>query len=220
MQQTRRHRARERGKAPSKSRLSPHGRGDLFRGLTLPGTWEEGIPVRVEDECNKPNNGPTREQIEERFECLKGLFVPGDLSEAECRAERDRLRAQLADLTPPERPDLQTAAELLQDFGAIWDAATPKERKQIGHMLLETVYLDSGDDGPVTGIERKEAYRALLRMTARSEEDVQSTDSFTPMPRDEMSNPPTESPAHSVLPRAAGRSPAGNGPRRMGHSPP
>ncbi len=54
------------------------------------------------------------------------------------------------------------AAELLQDFGTIWDAATPNERKQIVHTLLETVYLDSGEDGPVTSIEPKEAYRPLF----------------------------------------------------------
>jgi hypothetical protein len=29
-------------------------------------------------------------------------------------------------------------------------------------MLLEAVYLDSGEDGPVTAIEPKEAYRALF----------------------------------------------------------
>ena len=55
----------------------------------------------------------------------------------------ERLRAQLAALRPPAMPDLERAAELLQGFGAIWDAATPRERRQVVHTLLETVYLDA-----------------------------------------------------------------------------
>lgn len=123
----------------------------------------------MEDDCGR-NNGPTREQIEGRLERLKQLFVLGDLSETEYRRVRDKGWTRLADLTLLELPDRQRTAELLQDFGKIWDAATPKERKQTVRTLLETVCLDSGDDGPVTGIEPKEAYRALLRMRGRREE--------------------------------------------------
>jgi len=78
---------------------------------------------------------------------LKRLFVLGDLLETAYRTERDRLRAQLLALTPPVMPDLEWAAEILQDFGRIWEAATLKERRQIVHTLLEAVYLDA-DRGP------------------------------------------------------------------------
>jgi site-specific DNA recombinase len=211
VQQVRRRRASERGKAPRKSRVYPltgvarcarcgwpmrgssasgyryyrdpaadQGRdcdqlqvraqdaedalGDLLRELTLPGTWQEEVLALVEGNCTKPKNGPTKAQIEGRLERLKRLYILGDLSEREYRTERDQLRAKLAELTPPELPDLQRAAALLQDFGAIWDAATPKERKQIVRTLLEAVYLDAGDDGPVTGIEPKAEYKALFQL--------------------------------------------------------
>jgi hypothetical protein len=94
---------------------------------------------------------------------LKVLFVLRDLLEAEHRIERDRLRAQLLALTPPVMPDLEWAAEMLQDFGRIWDAATPKERRQIVHTLLETVYLDA-DHGPVVAIEPKAEFAPLFEM--------------------------------------------------------
>jgi hypothetical protein len=90
------------------------------------------------------------------------LFVLGDLSESEYRSERDRLKVKLTSLTPPEMPDLRIAAELLQDFGAIWDAATPKEKKQIVHTLVAAVYLDSGEHGPLVAVEPKAQFAALF----------------------------------------------------------
>jgi hypothetical protein len=138
--------------------------GNLLRELTLPSTWQEEILAQVEGNCSKPENGVTREQIEGRLKRLKQLFVLGDLSETEYRAERDKLRAKLADLTPPELPDLQRAAEPLEDFGTIWDGATPKERKQIVHTLLEAVYLDSGDDGPLVAVEPRAEFAPLFEM--------------------------------------------------------
>jgi len=65
-------------------------------------------------------------------------------------------------------PDLKEVAELLQDFRAIWDAATPRERKQIVHTLLEAVYLDA-ERGPVVAIEPKPEYEALFRLVAGQE---------------------------------------------------
>jgi hypothetical protein len=99
---------------------------------------------------------------------LKRLFVMGDLLEAEYRMERDRLRAQLLALTPPAMHDLEGAAEILQDFERIWEAATPKERRQIVYTLLETVYLDA-DRGPVVAIEPKAEFAPLFETMAAGE---------------------------------------------------
>jgi hypothetical protein len=92
----------------------------------------------------------------------------GDLLEAEYRMERDRLRAQLLALTPPAMHDLEGAAEILQDFERIWEAATPKERRQIVYTLLETVYLDA-DRGPVVAIEPKAEFAPLFETMAAGE---------------------------------------------------
>lgn len=66
-------------------------------------------------------------------------------------------------LTPPDMPDLERAVELLRDFGAIWDAATLREKKKIVHTLLETVELDM-DRGPVVAIEPKAEFATLFEM--------------------------------------------------------
>jgi hypothetical protein len=61
-------------------------------------------------------------------------------------------------------PDLERAAELLRDFGTLWDGATLQERRQIVHTLLQAVYLDSGERGPVVAIEQVRV-RAVVRDT-------------------------------------------------------
>jgi hypothetical protein len=104
-----------------------------------------------------------RERCEAQLERLKRLFVLGDISEGEYRRERDDLRARLAALKPPEMPDLEQAARLLDDIGVIWEEATLEEEKQIAHTLLEAVYLDS-EDGPVVRVEPRPAFKALFEL--------------------------------------------------------
>ncbi len=71
---------------------------------------------------------------------------------------------QLVTLTPPVMPDLEQAAKLLRDFGAIWKAGTLQERRKTVHQLLTKVYLDSGEQGPVVAIEPKPEFASLFGM--------------------------------------------------------
>jgi hypothetical protein len=102
------------------------------------------------------------------LEGLKRPFVLGNLPEEEYRTERDRLRAKLATLTPPVMPDLERAAELLEDFRTIWDVARPREQKQIVRTLLNAVYLDSGDIGPVVAVEPRPEYAPLFDLVRKT----------------------------------------------------
>jgi site-specific DNA recombinase len=138
--------------------------GAFLRQLTLPDNWREHVLGIVEGKATaKQDRGEERARIEGRLGRLKRLFVLGDLKEGEYRIERDHLRAQLEALRPPVMPDLERAAELFEDFGAIWDEATPKERKQIVHCLLETVYLDA-EEGPVVAVEPRPEFAALFEV--------------------------------------------------------
>jgi len=74
------------------------------------------------------------------LERLKLLFVLGDFLKRKQVAERIRLRAQLAILTPPTLPGLKRAAELLQDFGTTCDATKLREKKKI---LRSHIYQDN-----------------------------------------------------------------------------
>jgi hypothetical protein len=138
--------------------------GDFLSRLTLPQDWQDRVLEMIHERAGaRQDVARDRSRIEGQLERLKRLFVLGDLLETEYRMERDRLRAQLLALTPPAMPDLEWAAEIVQEFGRIWEVATPKERRQVVHTLLETVYLDV-DRGPVAAIEPKAEFAPLFEM--------------------------------------------------------
>ncbi|MDW8069079.1 MAG: recombinase family protein [Anaerolineae bacterium] len=153
--------------------------GAFLRQLALPPDWREQVLAIVQDQAGKPVHEIRleRERIEGQLERLKRLFILGDIGEAEYRLERDRLKVQLEALDPPRMPDLAKAAELLEDFGRIWDAATPEERRQIVRTLLAKVYLDA-DRGPVVAIEPKPEYEALFRL---AEQNIMSPGDLRPV---------------------------------------
>lgn len=130
----------------------------------MPADWRAQILVLVKARVNAVDNVEAEQaRINTLLERLKRLFLLGDLTEREYVAERDRLRNQLAALVPPVLPDLERAAVLLRDFGKLWDAATPPERKQILQTLLAAVYLDV-ERGPVVAVEPRAQFATLFAM--------------------------------------------------------
>jgi DNA invertase Pin-like site-specific DNA recombinase len=140
--------------------------GEHLAGLTLPSDWKEQILDIIREKAESEENArQKREQWEGQLERLKRLFKFGDISEQEYKQERDELRARLRALKPPEMPDLEDAARLLENIGLIWDEATLKEEKQIVHTLLEAVYLDS-EVGPVVSVKPKAEFRVLFELAS------------------------------------------------------
>ena len=139
--------------------------GGFLERLALPADWKEQVMALIQTHFGEERD-VLREQarIENELKRLTKLFQWDDISEDEYRTERNRLRARRAALTPPMMPDLERAAELLRDFGTLWDGATLQERRQIVHTLLQTVYLDSGEKGPVVAIEPKSEFAPLFEM--------------------------------------------------------
>jgi DNA invertase Pin-like site-specific DNA recombinase len=136
--------------------------GDFLKGLTLPQTWQEETLKLLEEQTSGRREALLqKKRIEGQLERLRRLFVLGDLSEREYKAERNRLKARLVTLDPPKMFDLEKAAVLLQNFETLWDAATGRERKEISHTLLESVYLDS-EHGPVVAIEPRAEFAPLF----------------------------------------------------------
>ena len=160
--------AREQGRACDQrmvhADLAEAALGGFLSRLVLPADWRAQILVLVKVRVKTADNMEAEQgRINTLLERLKRLFLLGDLGEREYVAERDRLRNQLAALVPPALPDLERAAALLRDFGKLWDAATPPERKQILQTLLAAVYLDV-DRGPVVAVEPRAQFAALFAM--------------------------------------------------------
>lgn len=142
--------------------------GAFLGRLRLPDDWQARILGQLEQGSDAGDVAREQARLEGQLERLKRLYVLGDLVESEYRADRDRLRAQLAALAPPELPDLEAAAALLADFGAIWEAATARERRCIVHTLLETVYLDA-ERGPVVAVEPKAEFAPLFDVIEKAD---------------------------------------------------
>jgi hypothetical protein len=68
----------------------------------------------------------------------------GDLSEEQYAAERRRLEAELAGLSPTidRAAELAEIAAYLRDIGPAWQAAEPEERNGIARALFQRVELE------------------------------------------------------------------------------
>jgi len=160
--------AREQGRACDqrmvRADLAEAALGGFLGRLVLPADWRAQILVLIKVRAKAVDNEAAEQaRINSLLDRLKRLFLLGDLAEREYVAKRDRLRNQLAALVPPALPDLERAAMLLRDFGKLWDAATPPERKQILQTLLAAVYLDVAR-GPVVAVEPRAQFTALFAM--------------------------------------------------------
>ncbi len=160
--------AREQGRACDqrmvRADLAEAALGGFLSRLVLPADWRAQILALVQARVSTAGDVEAEQgRIKTQLERLKRLFLLGDLVEREYVVERDRLRNQLAALVPPTLPDLEQAAALLRDFGKLWDAALPPERKRILQTLLATVYLDV-ERGPVVAVEPKAQFAPLFAM--------------------------------------------------------
>jgi len=143
--------------------------GAYMQRLSLPSDWRDRALQLIQDQPGERLDiGREKARLERQLARLKRLFVLGDIEEQEYVAERDRLRAMAAALVPPALPDLERAAELLGKFGAIWDAAALRERRQILHTLAEAVYLDSGAKGPVVAMQAKVEFAPLFGLLSEA----------------------------------------------------
>ncbi len=61
-----------------------------------------------------------------------------------------------------EDPDLESAALMLENIRQLLAHATSDELEDIFHALLTSVYLDSGERGPVVAIEPKPFLKVLI----------------------------------------------------------
>ena len=135
--------------------------------LSLPSDWQDRVLKVIQDRAGKHVDiGREKARIKGQLGRLKRLFVLGDLEEQQYLGERTRLGAMAAALIPPALPDLDRAAELLGNFGAIWDAADLRERRQVLHTLAEAVYLDSGVKGPVVAMQARVEFAPLFGLVS------------------------------------------------------
>jgi len=82
-----------------------------------------------------------RQILETKLERAKRLYIDGDMNYDEYDRERGKINSELARLVPPDAVSLEKAANLIKDFGVIWDRATLIERKKILREILEKIMI-------------------------------------------------------------------------------
>ena len=75
------------------------------------------------------------------------------------RRYKKRYEQQLAQLTPEAQLDLAAIEAALGDFGRIWEAATPVQRKRLVTCIFAGVYVL---DGVITRYDVREPFRTLF----------------------------------------------------------
>jgi site-specific DNA recombinase len=139
---------------------------NLLAQIKLPDDWRERVIALSFPEKDRQTTENKQRRLKTQLDRAKTLFLLGEMSEEEYFRMREELRDQLAALRPSPEPDLEVAASLLEDIGAVLQQATPKELDKLFHTLLNTVYLEHSYPGFVLAIEPKPALFYLLQASS------------------------------------------------------
>src|SRR5450755_80219 len=149
--------------------------GELLRSLTLPDNWREII--RRDMVAQALAAGVTPENVEREKERLKlkksrtiKLYREGYIEDEEFQGEMAAVELALKQLDAPEvdgvtYDEVVEAGEHLPGMAALWDVATPEERREMVIIALETggLYYDL-ENKIIAAIKPRPAFLPVLRM--------------------------------------------------------
>ena len=120
--------------------------GEIIKSVELLPGWRamvlEHLKVKGEDVERYQRE---RSRLEEKLRRVRQMYKEVEVSEAEYRRELKETKQRLASLNPPQEmraEEMLKAGEYLQTLAAAWEAATPRERKEIYQLVLEVVCVD------------------------------------------------------------------------------
>ena len=149
--------------------------GDLLKSLKLPDNWREEIRRKMVAEAQAA--GVTLETIERERERLKLKRVrvlkqhrEGYIDDEEFQGEMAAVELALHQLDTPEVDgvrfeDVLEAGEHIPGMAALWDVATPEERREMVMLLLEPggLYYDL-EQKMIAALKPRPAFLPILRM--------------------------------------------------------
>ena len=120
--------------------------GEILKSIELLPGWRDGIlemlQVKGEDVERYQRE---RARLEEKLRRLRVQYREVEIGEGDYRRELKETKERLASLNPPQEMEAEgilQAGAYLESLDAIWEAATPQERKEIYQLVLEVVYVD------------------------------------------------------------------------------
>jgi site-specific DNA recombinase len=141
---------------------------DVLRELTIPPHIRSAAMALAQQQLAQPPAPATvnAEAVRKQLDKLKTLFKLNDMSEAEYLRERSALQAQLASVPSPAPRllDLEKAATLLSDMGALLEEATPEHRRALVHTVVDAVWMTKAG---IRAIRPAPAFRVLVSVVVR-----------------------------------------------------
>ncbi len=127
--------------------------------------WKSLLLSALYDEQETKNTKSQQDRLIKALENLRKQHIWGDIADDDYRRERITLERQLQaisqDTTPPELPNLERAAELLNSLPSLWShpGVTNEERENLVQEIFTEINMDGGS---LVSIGPKPAYIPLF----------------------------------------------------------
>jgi site-specific DNA recombinase len=136
---------------------------DLLAGLVLPPDLRARVEAYLVRDEGLEALEVQKRALRTEFERAKELYLAGDIDRDRYERARVEFERGMAQLQPAAHVDVSAAGAMLDDFGALWAATTPLERKG----LLATVFNHIRvRDGQVVGYQLTPPFDQLLGQAA------------------------------------------------------
>ncbi len=132
---------------------------DTMKAISIPAGWAATIVEHLQEGPKWEALRRERRMLLTRLQTLQEMRQEGAMPADDYRRYKRRYEQQLAQLTPEAQLDLAAIEATLGDFGRIWDAATPVQRKRLVACVFAGIYVL---DGTITRYEVREPFRTLF----------------------------------------------------------
>ncbi|MBK9712892.1 MAG: hypothetical protein IPO81_16495 [Kouleothrix sp.] len=139
---------------------------DILRSLAIPPAIRDAVIAVSQRRLATPTMpvGQDRAKLEQQLSRMKHLYELGDYSESEYLQRRVEIQRQIGQLTPaPSRVlDLDRAAKVLDNMGALLDAVEPDQRRALVQQVMNRIWITKG---AVTAVRPAPSYMSLIEAT-------------------------------------------------------
>lgn len=177
----------------------------LVGALALPDDWRElALAASDGDQDEARRIMDRRQALDRQLEQAQRYLLDGFITEEQFLEKRAAVEAERATLEPPaDSVDLDAAAGLLGDLGALWNAGSAEERRAMARALFDNVWVDL-DGRRVVAVQMKNALRPLRRALSTHmipDAGLRRSDTYGRMRNRRGSNPPLRSHTHEEIAR-------------------
>ena len=139
---------------------------ELISNINLSQDWRERILAKADINRDAKEIEKERQRLIKRLDTIVTLFDYGHRTKSEFLGEREQILSEIDSLEPVVEYDLEEAANLLDNFGALLEDAKLPEIGEIFHVFFNKVYLDQEHESTsyVVAIQPNPAFFQLMNL--------------------------------------------------------